>query len=44
MKADKELSQQRSQEVKSAVPEGANQWSSYPQSELASPKKVQGGK
>lgn len=37
----KEMSQKRSQEVKSAVPEGANQWSSFPQQDLASPKEVQ---
>jgi Mn-containing catalase len=42
-KADKEQSQKRSQEVKSAVPKSGNQWSSYPQSELGSPKQVQPG-
>ncbi|HEX8203339.1 MAG TPA: manganese catalase family protein [Isosphaeraceae bacterium] len=40
---DAELSRKRSQEVKAAVPTGENQWSSYPQEELASPKRVQGG-
>jgi len=43
-KVDKELSIKRSQEVKSAVPKAGNQWSSYPQSDLPSPKQVQGGK
>jgi Mn-containing catalase len=38
------LSQARSQEVKSAVPKGANQWSSYPQAEPGSPKQVQPGR
>jgi len=42
-KEDKIMSQKRSQEVKSAVPKGGNQWSSYPQSDLASPKQAQGG-
>jgi Mn-containing catalase len=37
---DKELSRRRSEEVKSAVGKGENQWSSYPQKELASPKHV----
>ncbi len=34
---DRQMSQQRSQEVKSAVPHGENQWSSYPQETVASP-------
>jgi Mn-containing catalase len=37
-KLERELSKLRSKEVKSAVGKGANQWSSYPQEELASPK------
>jgi Mn-containing catalase len=37
------LGQKRSQEVKAAVPMGANQWSSYPQSELPSPKVAKDG-
>src|SRR3982751_342147 len=41
---DSELSRKRSQEVKAAVPTGANQWSSYPQDDLASPKRVQDGR
>lgn len=36
-KLDRQLSQQRSQEVKAAVPHGGNQWSTYP-AELKSPK------
>ena len=35
---NKELSAMRSKEVKRGVPKGANQWSSYPQEELESPK------
>jgi Mn-containing catalase len=44
-KMNKELSQKRSGEVKAAMPKGkaGNQWSAYPQSSLASPKKVDGG-
>ena len=38
---DRELSRKRSQEVKSALPKGANQWSSYPQTTLQSPKDAQ---
>jgi|GEM_PF-49327 len=34
---ESELGALRSQEVKSALPRGTNQWSSYPQAELASP-------
>ena len=34
---DKEMSRQRSSEVKSGIPQGTNQWSAYPQRELASP-------
>lgn len=40
-KKNKELSRQRSKEVSSMVPKGENQWSSYPQKELASPKQTQ---
>ncbi|MFQ6186245.1 manganese catalase family protein [Sinorhizobium meliloti] len=35
---DKEMSKQRSDEVRSRLPKGENQWSSYPQTELASPR------
>lgn len=35
---NKELSRRRSEEIKNAVGKGSNQWSSYPQQELASPK------
>ena len=35
---NKDLSEVRSKEVKSAIPKGENQWSSYPQEELDSPK------
>jgi len=38
---NREVSQKRSQEVKAAVPSRENQWSSYPQRDLASPKEVQ---
>ena len=38
---NKELSEKRSKKVKSALPKGANQWSSYPQEELKSPQEVQ---
>jgi Mn-containing catalase len=34
---ESKLSQQRHKEVSSKVPKGANQWSSYPQTELESP-------
>jgi Mn-containing catalase len=34
---ENELGDLRSSEIKSALPTGANQWSSYPQEELASP-------
>jgi Mn-containing catalase len=34
---DREMSKQRSGEVKARIPEGTNQWSAYPQRELASP-------
>lgn len=37
-KKEQELSMKRSSEVKSASPKGANQWSSYPQKDLSSPK------
>lgn len=36
-KLDRELSHRRSQEVKQHVPSGGNQWSAYPQEDLASP-------
>lgn len=36
-KVDKEMSKKRSEEVKSKLPKGENRWSSYPQTELASP-------
>ncbi|MCO5963671.1 manganese catalase family protein [Sinorhizobium meliloti] len=35
---DKEMSKQRSEEVRSRLPKGENKWSSYPQIELASPR------
>lgn len=35
---NRELGKKRSQEIKQAVGSGSNQWSSYPQEELASPK------
>jgi len=38
---NQELSQRRTQEVKSAVPTGENQWSAYPQTGISSPKDVQ---
>lgn len=38
---NKELSKQRSQEVKSMLPSGENQWSSYPQQDLESPMRPQ---
>jgi Mn-containing catalase len=34
----KELGKQRSREIAAATPKGTNQWSSYPQQELASPR------
>lgn len=40
-KMNKTLSRMRSDEVKAGIPKGPNQWSDYPQTELASPKKVQ---
>jgi Mn-containing catalase len=39
---NRKLSQQRSQEVKSGVGSGSNQWSKYPQTDLASPKHAEG--
>jgi Mn-containing catalase len=36
----RKLGQQRSQAIKAAVGQGSNQWSSYPQDTLASPKKA----
>ncbi|MGE5660085.1 MAG: manganese catalase family protein [Actinomycetota bacterium] len=39
---NRELGAQRSLEIKSAVGSGSNQWSSYPQTTLASPKQAQG--
>jgi Mn-containing catalase len=35
------LGMERSQEIKSAIGSGSNQWSAYPQTTLASPKKAQ---
>jgi Mn-containing catalase len=35
---DRQLSRERSREVKSHVPSGENQWSAYPQEQLASPR------
>jgi Mn-containing catalase len=43
-KTDREMSQKRSQEVKAAVPKGGNQWSSYPQRDLGSPRTAQDGR
>ena len=40
-KMNKELGEKRSKEIKKAVGAGANQWSSYPQTELASPNKAE---
>lgn len=40
-KMDKELSKRRSGEVKSAVPKGGNQWSSYPQNNLDGPSGIE---
>lgn len=37
LKKSKELSKLREKEIKSAVPKGENQWSSYPQATLESP-------
>jgi Mn-containing catalase len=39
---DRELSKQRSHEVKDRLPSGTNQWSDYPQRELASPRQAEG--
>lgn len=39
-KLDKQLSKQRSSEIRSKIPMGENQWSSYPQTELDSPMGV----
>lgn len=39
-KKNEKLSKERSEEIRSAIPKGENQWSAYPQEELASPKKV----
>lgn len=38
---DREMSKQRSGEIKAATPTGSNQWSAYPQKELASPSSAQ---
>ncbi|HEY9877452.1 MAG TPA: manganese catalase family protein [Leptolyngbyaceae cyanobacterium] len=38
---ERKLGAMRSQEVKSAVASGANQWSSYPQTQLESPKALE---
>lgn len=43
-KMNRELSKQKSEQVKQAVPSGKNQWSAYPQTELASPKMVDSAK
>ena len=40
-KKNKMMSQQRSEEVKKHMPKAENQWSAYPQAELASPMKVE---
>jgi Mn-containing catalase len=37
---ERELSKVRSEQIKAAVPTGPNQWSAYPQADLASPAKV----
>lgn len=39
---DRNLSQQRSKEIRDRIPTGGNQWSSYPQQELASPPQPTG--
>jgi Mn-containing catalase len=38
---NEQLSKQRSEEVKSKLPKGANQWCSYPQEGLASPMGIE---
>jgi Mn-containing catalase len=38
---NRELSTQRSQEIKSAIASGSNQWSSYPQTSISTPKQRQ---
>ena len=38
--AGKKLASQRHSEISKSVPKGANQWSSYPQEELESPRKA----
>ncbi|HWR16705.1 MAG TPA: manganese catalase family protein [Terriglobales bacterium] len=38
-KMDEKLSKMRSEEIKSKVPKGENQWSAYPQTQLDSPMK-----
>lgn len=43
-KMNKELGEKRKKEIKKAVGSGANQWSSYPQKELASPKTAEKSK
>lgn len=40
-KMEEELSRMRSEEVSQHVPKSENQWSAYPQQELASPTKVE---
>jgi Mn-containing catalase len=40
-KLNLKMSEQRSSEIKSATPTGSNQWSAYPQKELASPSSAQ---
>ncbi len=38
---NRDLSKQRSQEVKDAIPSGGNQWSAYPQQDLSSPQGIE---
>jgi len=40
-KLDRKMSKERSGEIKAATPTGSNQWSAYPQKELASPSNAQ---
>lgn len=40
-KMNEDLSKKKSQEVQDALPKGGNQWSAYPQDELASPKGIE---
>lgn len=43
-KMNQELSEKRSEKIRSALPKGANQWSAYPQKNLKSPKDVKASK